>query len=64
MTDPFCTRNLLLGALLALMLAIQGGTLWQSAVSLRGTAPVWAVQDNAPVMTGLAADGLRPHIAP
>ncbi len=56
MTNPFCTRNLALGAVLALMLAIQGGTLWNSAVSLRNVAPALWAGDNAPAMTSLAAD--------
>ncbi|MCY4504417.1 MAG: hypothetical protein OXB87_00390 [Hyphomicrobiales bacterium] len=56
MTNPFCTRNLALGAVLALMLAIQGGTLWSSAVSLRNIAPALWASDSAPAMTSLAAD--------
>ena len=63
MTNHLCLRNTVLGSLLVLVLAIQGGTLWQSAQSLRGYAPMLANEQNSPAMTSLSADSLRPYIA-
>lgn len=63
MTNQPCLRNTLLGSLLVLVLAVQGGTLWQSAQSLRHNAPILAAEQDAFGVTRLSVDSVRPYIA-